>query len=250
MSRILALIRPGRPESGDADGARPLGTVEAYRRFFLPAGGAWPRCSFAAAAGARAWRPGAPARRRSRRRTAGGGPARGDPARPSRRPRHRHSSAAISSASSASVSPASLSSASVSSASSAPGPTPAGAPASQPGLAGDAAPPGGPICLLRPRPGALGRAPAGSTQRDRRASCLYCGSRSFRRPAPAWRCRSRSRCRTACRRRAPAPGPAAHRCPAGSTAITRIAVTGSSAISEVLIDRTSVWFRARFAAWL
>src|SRR6202167_3840982 len=38
MSQILALIRPGRSECADADGVRPLGTVEAYRRFFLPAG--------------------------------------------------------------------------------------------------------------------------------------------------------------------------------------------------------------------
>jgi hypothetical protein len=29
-----------------------------------------------------------------------------------------------------------------------------------------------------------------------------------------------------------------------------MAVTGSSAISEVLMDLTRVWFRARFAAWL
>jgi len=31
---------------------------------------------------------------------------------------------------------------------------------------------------------------------------------------------------------------------------TRIPVTGSSAISEVLIDLTRVWFSARLAAWL
>ena len=32
--------------------------------------------------------------------------------------------------------------------------------------------------------------------------------------------------------------------------MNKIAATGSSAITEVLMDRTRVWLRARLAAWL
>ena len=38
--------------------------------------------------------------------------------------------------------------------------------------------------------------------------------------------------------------------PSSVTPTTRIEATGSSAMIEVLMDRTRVWFRARFAAWL
>ena len=38
--------------------------------------------------------------------------------------------------------------------------------------------------------------------------------------------------------------------PSSTVPAIRIAVTGSSAMSEVLMDRTKVWFRARLAAWL
>ncbi len=38
--------------------------------------------------------------------------------------------------------------------------------------------------------------------------------------------------------------------PSSSEPTTRIAATGSYAVSEVLMDRTRVWFSARFAASL
>ena len=82
------------------------------------------------------------------------------------------------------------------------------------------------------------------------ASCLYCGSRSLRSASTGVAMQIEEYVPESMPTNSTSDRSFSSPLPSSSVPTIRIAVTGSSAMSEVLMDRTSVWFSARLAASL